>query len=55
MREVNGIISKVVRELVWERMKADLWHWGDAVDDHVHREVVWEVRERVYAQIVFGK
>jgi hypothetical protein len=53
MKEVGGIISKIVRELVWTGMKADLRYWGDAVDDQVNREVYGQVRERVYAQNSF--
>ena len=55
MREVGDVISTIVRELVWTGMKADLRYWGDAVDDQVNSEVYGQVRERVYAQIVFGK
>ena len=55
MKEVGGIISKIVRELVWTGMKSGRPDWGDAVDDQVNSEVYGQVRERVYAQIVFGK
>lgn len=55
MREVGCIISTIVRERVCVAWLDDLRYWGDAVDDQVNREVYGQVRERVYAQIVFGK